>query len=147
MLNAKKITPMFNKILLTAEKYKDIEYVSGTGIIDASKEKTGLKEYQTVLAVGRDVTTVKVGDLVCINPVNYVQRKYDKNSMKSDMTEHYNAVVSYNFPMVTLDKEDYLFLVERDIDFIVDEYEEIEDVPAGAPQVQLVGTETPKLIL
>lgn len=126
-IKLKKIKPMFTSVLTTADKFTEQRYMPGTMIIDPTASKTGLKEYQTVLAVGDSVRNVKVGDLICINPERYAVRKYSKDSMKSSMEEYNNVVVSYNFHMVDVDGKECLFIDDRDIDFVVEEYEFIEE--------------------
>lgn len=124
MLKIKKIKPMFTAIVTTTDKYVEPVYMPGTSIIDANKSKNGLKEYQHVIAIGDSVRSVKVGDLVCINPSRYAVHKYKKDDSKSDMEEYHNAVVGYNFNIINLDDGEYLLLDEKDIDFIIEEYEE-----------------------
>lgn len=121
MIKIKKIKPMFTKIVTTANKYLDDDAKDANGIIDVSKMKTGLTEYQTVLAVGSYVKDIEVGDVVCINPDRYKVNKYRENSMKADIME--NTVVRYNFPMVNLDGQDCLLLDSADVEFVVEEYE------------------------
>ena len=64
MIKIKKIKPMFTAILTTMDTYEDD--VTCNSII--VKTKGTIKEYQKVVAVGDTVRSVKVGDLVCINP-------------------------------------------------------------------------------
>ena len=124
MLKLKKIKPMYTALITTADKYEEI--TTGAGIIDTTK--TGmLKEYQRVIAVGSMVRNVSVGDIVAVNPKKYEVRKYDKNSTKEAMVEHYNPVISYNFNLLELNDEVVLLLEESDIDFVIEEYEEVPD--------------------
>lgn len=129
MIVLKKIKPLYTKILCTADKYEETQFIPGTNIIDTEKKTLGLKEYQTVLEVGNEVTTVKPGDLVCINPTDYMVRKYNKDTTKSDMSDVYNPVIEYNFNMLIVDDKECLLLKERDVDFIILEAHEIEDGP------------------
>ena len=126
MMKLKKIKPLFTKILTTANKYEKDQFIPGTDIIDSTKEVLGLKEYQTVISVGNEVSTVKPGDMVVINPNDYAIKKYNKDSTKSSMNDVYNPVIEYNFNIISVDDKDCLLLKERDIDFIVEEGEEIE---------------------
>ena len=121
-MTIKKIRPMYTHIVTTMDMYIDEQLKSPGGIIDASKLKKGIKEYQKVIAIGNSVRTVNVGDLVCINPERYAVRAYDENSVKRDLMQ--NQIVKYNFNVVKLDGKDYLLLDESDVDFIIDEYEE-----------------------
>lgn len=124
----KKIKPMFTAIVTTADMYKEPVYLP-SGLIDATKTKQGLKEYQRVVAVGPHVRDINVGDLVCINPSAYAVRKYDKNSLKADMADVYNSVTTYNFKFIEMADGKYLSLTDRDIDFVVEEYDEVPDKP------------------
>ena len=58
---------MFTSLITTMDKYEEDVRTSG-GLLDVTKKQGGLKEYQTVLAVGSSVRDIKVGDLVCVNP-------------------------------------------------------------------------------
>lgn len=136
MLNIKKVTPLFTSIITTMDLYKDDSYVPGTNIIDPSKEKRGVKEYQKVIAVGSSVREVKVGDIVCINPARYAVVKQRRTPNVAEEIESYSpAITGYNFNIVQIDGEDYLHLQENDIDLIINEYEEVPD-PVPSPIVQ-----------
>lgn len=126
MMKLKKIKPLFTKILTTANKYEKDQFIPGTDIIDSTKEVLGLKEYQTVISVGNEVSTVKPGDIVVINPNDYAIKKYNKDTTKSSMNDVYNPVMEYNFNIISVDDKDCLLLKERDVDFIVEDGEEIE---------------------
>lgn len=119
-MKIKKIKPMFNSIITTMNKYD--EDVSNNGIIDAKKQAGTLKEYQTVVAVGTTVRDIKVGDVVMVNPRNYAVRKYSENSIKNDIDM--NPIISYNFNVVEMEDKQYLLLQDRDIDYIIEDYEE-----------------------
>jgi hypothetical protein len=70
MINIKKIELTANYVLTTKDIYTEED---GSGIIKLSGT---LKEYQTVVAVGPMVRTIKVGDFVCINPKRYAVTRY-----------------------------------------------------------------------
>lgn len=143
-LKIKELKPMFSGILCTAEKYNEYQYVPGTNIIDSSKTSGQLKEYQKVVAVGSMVRNVNVGDIICINPKNYAEKMYEKSSTKAAMTETYNAVVRYHFNVVEVNEIDHLLIQENDVDFVVTNYEEVEDIP---PIPTIIGAEKPTIIL
>jgi len=63
--------------------------------------------------------------------------------MKSSMADVYNATTSYNFPIVKLDNVEYLLMQDCDIDFIITEYEEIEDEKPS----MIIDTPKPSIIL
>ena len=119
-MKVKKIKPLFNSIVTTMNKYE--EDVTNNGVIDASKTEGTLKEYQTVLSVGTTVRDIKVGDVVMINPRNYAVKKYQENSIKNDI--EMNPVIGYNFNIIEMADGQYLLLQDRDIDYIIEDYEE-----------------------
>lgn len=132
MIKIKKLRPMFTNIVTTMNLYEDYEILD-SGIIDGTKQKGELKEYQTVLAVGSAVRDINVGDVVCINPIRYAQYNHDKNSIKSSITD--NKVVGYNFNVVEIDGKDCLLLHDQDIRYIIEEYEEVQN-PAPSKIIQ-----------
>jgi co-chaperonin GroES (HSP10) len=137
----KGIKPMFNNLVTTADKYEEDSMVHGS-IIDASKQQGTLKEYQTVVAVGSSVRDVKVGDVVSINPSRFAVKKYDKDSIKQDIAGG-NPIVGYNFDFVQMDGKDYLLLQDRDIEFVITDYEEVEEEPQGS----LIAVDKPAIIV
>ena len=143
-LKIKSLKPMFSGILCTANKYNEYQFVAGTNIVDSTKTVGQLKEYQTVIAIGSMVRNVEVGDVVCINPKNYAEKMYDKNSMKSAMTETYNQVVRYHFNIVEVNDVDHLLIQENDVDFVVTDSEEIED---AAPTPLIIEQKKSKIIM
>jgi co-chaperonin GroES (HSP10) len=122
MLNIKKIKLLGNYILTTKNEYDGKTTENGVII-----PKGNLKEYQKVVAVGPMVRTVSIGDLICVNPRRYEVKKYSPNSLK-DGIEHMQQVVSYNFNVIKMDKKDYLLITDQDIDFIIEEYEELPNL-------------------
>lgn len=132
MLKVKKIKPMFTALITTMDKYEhDVKIGS---IIDTSKQQGGLKEYQKVLAVGSSVRDIKVGDVVCVNPARFAVRKHQAGSLKDGVVTD-NPVTTYNFDVVEMDGKQCLLLQDRDIDFIIEEYEEVSD-PTPSPIIQ-----------
>lgn len=125
MLKVKKIRPMFTSLITTMDKYEQDKLTDG-GLIDTSKQQGTLKEYQTVLAVGDSVRNIQVGDLVCVNPARFAVRKHEKGSMRDGIIAD-NPVVTYNFDVVEMDDRQCLLLQDRDIEYIIEDYEEIPD--------------------
>lgn len=114
---------MFNRVLTTCELYN--EDVTNDGIIDASKEEGGIREYQTVVACGPMVKNVKPGDLVVINPTRYQVMKHKEGSMKDGVITD-NPVVAYNFPILPINDTAYLYIYDSDVDFVIKEWEEVD---------------------
>lgn len=127
MINIKKIKPMFSGLITTMDKYEEYTVTKG-GIIDASKQVGALKEYQTVVAVGPIVRDVVVGDIIWINPKRFARLKHKPGGLKDGVIQD-NPVESYEFDIVKMDGKDYLLLQNGDIDFVIEEYEEVEDAP------------------
>ena len=133
MLKVKKIKPLFTSLITTMDKYEQDKITDG-GLIDTSKQQGTLKEYQTVLAVGDSVRNIKVGDLVYVNPARFAVRKHEKGSMRDGIITD-NPVVGYNFDIVEMDGKSCLLLQDRDIEFIIEDYEEVPD-PIPSPLIQ-----------
>lgn len=125
MLKVKKIKPLFTSLITTMDKY-ELPVVADNGLIDTSKQQGALKEYQTVLAIGDSVRNIKVGDLVCVNPTRFAVKKHEKGSMRDGIIAD-NPVVGYNFDIVEMDGKNCLLLQDRDIEFVIEDYEEIPD--------------------
>ena len=117
-----KIKPMFNRIVTTMNCYEE-DHTEGGVIV---KTKGALKEYQTVVAVGDTVKSIKEGDVVCINPTRYTIMKHNEGSLKNGVIAD-NMVVGYNFNTVLIGGTPHLMLYDQDIDFIVVEYESVPE--------------------
>lgn len=125
MLKVKKIKPMFTALITTMDKYEH-DMMVGAGLIDVTKREGSLKEYQRVLAVGSSVRDIKVGDLVWVNPTRFGVKKHKEGSLKDGIVTD-NPVITYNFDVVEMDGKQCLLLQDRDIDFIIEEWEEVPD--------------------
>ena len=86
-MKIKSIKPLYTRIVTTMDMYVEEQLKNPSGIIDVSKLKRGIKEYQTVIEVGTTVRNLKKGDVVCINPDRYAVRKFHENSVKADLME------------------------------------------------------------
>lgn len=137
MLHVTKIKPLFDHLLITADKFdKDMIH---NGVIVAGKGD--LKLWQTVMAVGSVVRDIKVGDKVMINPNDFAVKKYNKNSVQNDLDN--NPVLTYNFPFETVDDEkgnpkDYLYISDRNVKYVFEGIEKDDS---------LILPEKPKLII
>lgn len=141
MLKIKKIQPMFTALVTTMNRYEH-DVVSSGGLIDTSRQQGELKEYQTVLAVGTTVRDIKIGDLVCVNPTRFAVKQHQVGTLKDGVVTD-NPVVKYNFDVIEIDGKECLLLQDRDIDFIIKEYEEIPDPTPST----LIKPEKKKLIV
>lgn len=124
MLKLKKITPTFNHILVTNNLRDHDEYDDGVLVRPAGTTK----EWQTVVAVGSTVTNCKPGDVVMIDPVRYAVMKHQEGSLKDGVVAD-NPTVAYNIPHILIDNKDFMYLYDTDIQFILNEFEETEDLP------------------
>lgn len=131
---------MFNRIITTAEKYESNKLTDG-GLIDGAHLEGTPKEYQTVVKVGSSVREVQPGDVIVIDPTRYIRRTYDKNSIQNDLDN--NPIVSVNIPVVEMDGKDYFMIDDRDILYVIKDYEEIEETPAQT----IIKPKTPKIIV
>lgn len=133
---------MFNRIITTMNSYEVDQKTEG-GVIDTSKTKGSLKEYQEVLAVGDTVKGIKVGDIVCINPTRYSVINHNNDSLRQEFNRD-KVVVGYKFNTININGNECLVLYDQDIDFIVEESveEEIEE-----PKQKLIVPPKSKLIV
>jgi hypothetical protein len=140
MKKLNKIKPMFNRIITTMDTYEHDQYVNG--LLDTSKARGSLKEYQTVLAVGTTVRDIKEGDVVCIDPTRYMVTKHKDKSLQGNIVGD-EIAVGYKFNTIKLQDKDCLMLFDQDISFIVEESEDVED-PTGPLIIQ---PERPSIIV
>ena len=120
MLKIKKIKPLFNRVLVTADKYETDVKQGGVVTITAGT----LKEYQKVLAVGSTVRDISEGDLVLINPTRYAVKKHREGTLKDGIVTD-NPVINYNFNLVEVNGDVCILLYDQDIDYIISDYEEV----------------------
>lgn len=132
MKKLKQIKPLFNRLVTTMDVYERDQFRNG--ILDTSKAKGSLKEYQTVIAVGSTVRDIKVGDIVCIDPTRYMVTKHQDKSLKNGVVGD-NLVIGYKFNTIKLDDKECLMLYDQDITFIVEDSEDIEE-PTGPTIIQ-----------
>lgn len=125
-INIKKVTPTFTSLITTMEKYEK-DGVTSTGLLDTSKQQGQLKEFQYVIAVGPSVRNCKVGDLVKINPSAYAQYKQRKVPNVAEEIEGYSKqLTGYQFRTIELNGDQHLFLQDNDIEYVINEFENIE---------------------
>ena len=118
-----KATPMFNGVITTCHQWE----VDGEsdGLIDTAKSQGVVKPHQTVVAVGSAARSVKVGDLVIIDPTRFAVKRYNDGSLKDNVVKQ-QEIVGFDFPIIELNGEPHMLLNENDIVYIVNEYEEFE---------------------
>jgi hypothetical protein len=111
------------------------------GLIDPTKAKGSLKEYQTVISVGETVRGINVGDVVCIDPTRYMITKHNDKSLHNGVVSD-NMTIGYRFNTIQIDGKDCLMLYDQDITFVVEESEDAEE-----PTVQIIQPEKPSIIV
>lgn len=125
MIKVKKITPMFNRIVTTANRVEMDQKVNG--IIIPEKLKGGYDEYQTVIAVGSMVHNLKPGDLVFIDPSAYGRPVHKEHIDSVKGLSEDTVQMAYYIPTIEVDGKECMFIADRDIAYKVDDYEEIKD--------------------
>lgn len=130
MIRIKKIKPMFTSIVTTMDKYGNDQFADDGHILNVKKMAGALKENQKVVAIGEMVKGIKVGDMVNINPTRYAVMKHKEGSLKDNIVTD-NPVVGYNFRTVMIDGNEYLYLEDRDINYVIEEYEEGDSDNSG----------------
>lgn len=140
MLKLKKIKPLFNRLVTTMNTYEQDQM--NKGLIDNSRRKGSLKEYQTVLSVGTTIKDIKVGDIVCIDPTRYMVTKHRDKSLQNNIMGD-ELVIGYKFNTIKLDDKECLMLYDQDITFVVEDSEEVEDSPGPI----IVQPNKPKIII
>ena len=123
-LKIKKIRPLFTSLITTMDRYE--EDLKEGGLI--VRQKGSLKENQKIVAVGENVRGMKVGDLVNINPKRYGVKKHQAGSMKDGVVTD-NPVITYDFNIVEMNGNLYLMLQDSDINYVIEEYDEVEANP------------------
>ena len=141
MMIIKKIKPMFTGIVTTMKMLEEEDAKVGTlGLIDTSKMKQTIKEIQEVVAVGNNVSGIKEGDLVAVNPIRFAKMKHEEGSLKDGIISD-NLVETFEFDILEINGEPHLLLDTRDIKYIIEDYEEFD------PNPTLVMPEDPKLTI
>lgn len=125
MIKAKSITPMFNRIVTTADRVEVDQKVNG--IIIPEKLKGGYSEYQRVIAVGSMVHNLKPGDLVCIDPSAYGRPVHKEHIDSVRGLSDDTVQMAYYIPTIEVDGRECMFIADRDIAYRVDEYEDIKE--------------------
>ena len=118
MLKIKKVKPLFTKVITTASVFEEDDVKNGVII----NPKGTVKPYQKVVAAGSMVRDVKVGDLIMINPAQYIKKKYSDNSLREDIVD--NPTVKVDIPTIEIAENQHFMIEERDIDFVIEDYEE-----------------------
>lgn len=130
-MNIKAIKPMFSALVTTMNRYEQDAKLA-SGLIDPNKRQGALKEYQTVVAAGPHVRDIQVGDVVWINPKRFGVPKHREGTLKDNIIQD-NPIMEYKFDIIKLNGKDHLLLEDRDIDFILVDFEEEEVITPVSP--------------
>lgn len=82
-----------------------------------------VSNYQRVVAVGKAVRDVEVGDMVRLNLDNFAERKYVSNGIRDKVDGMTNEIVGYRIPYIEIAGEKFISCDERDIEMVVTEYD------------------------
>ena len=125
MFKIKGIRPLFTGVITTAKKYVGAQTAQKGGlIIDTRKLDGSLNFYQTVVAVGSTVRDVKKGDVVKINFSRFAKAQHTPGAIDEAQNKQFdNLSWTYEIPIVNIDDVDYLFIQDRDIEYIIEDYE------------------------
>lgn len=140
MVKLKRIKPMFNRIITTMDTYEKDQY--NGSLIDSTKTKGSLKEYQKVISVGTTVRDIKEGDVVCIDPTRYMVTKHKDKSIQNNIVGD-DIAIGFKFNTIKLDDKECLVLFDQDISFIIEDSEEVED--STGPLI--IEPEKPKIVV
>lgn len=121
----KKVRPLFTGVITTAKKFVgDQATKKGSVIVDTRKMDGTLNYYQTVVSVGSSVRDLKEGDIVKINFSRYAKAKHTPGAIDEAQNKQFdNLGWDYEIPIIVIDDIEYLFLQDRDIEYIVTDYE------------------------
>ena len=120
IIKAKKIKPTFDHVVTTMNLYEEDLYENG--IITHCKGEPMME--QRVIAAGPN-TPFTEGMLVHINPIRYAKMKHNKGSLKDGVIED-NSGMDYVLPIIPMGDKLVLFLQSNDIDYIIEEWDNVE---------------------
>ncbi len=121
----KKVRPLFTGVITTAKRFVgDQATKKGSVIVDTRKMDGTLNYYQTVVSVGSTVRDLKEGDIVKINFSRYAKAKHTPGALDEAANKQFdNLGWDYEIPIIVIDDIEYLFLQDRDIEYVVTDYE------------------------
>lgn len=144
MLKITKIIPRYTQVVTTANRYEEDDYNGGI-LVTPGHSKGDVKQYQTVVAVGKMVREVEVGMKVMLDFEPYRKRKVPVGSVKEKMDVD-NPIVEEHLPIFEVinaknKAEEYLMMDEKNIVFPF-EGEEVKDT-----KPHVIKTQKKKIIL
>lgn len=123
--NIKKVRPLFTGVITTAKKFVgDQATMKGSILVDTRKMDGSLNYYQTVYSVGTSVRDLKEGDVVKINFSRYAKAKHTPGAIDAAANKQFdNLSWDYEIPIIVINDIEYLFIQDRDIEYIVTDYD------------------------
>ena len=125
--NIKKVRPLFTGVITTANTIVGEMTTAGGLILDVTKQEGTINTFQTVVAVGKMVTDVKPGDIVCLNFKRYKSVKHLPGAIGEDNVQSDNMYADYAIPAIMLDGKKHLFVQNNDIEFVVEEFDGVDE--------------------
>ena len=121
----KKVRPLFTGVITTAKKFVGDQTTKKGGIIvDTRKMDGDLNFYQTVVSVGSTVRGLKEGDIVKLNFSRFAKAKHTPGAVDEATNKQFdNLSWDYEIPVIIIEDTEYLFLQDRDIEYVVEEYD------------------------
>ena len=128
MFKIKKITPLFNMVVTTSNKYVGDQFADKGGLIIETRKNSGaLNYFQRVIAVGSIVKDIEVGDIVKINFDRYLKVRHFPGEVK-DNVQSDSPLAAYEVPCIEVNDQQCLLIQSNDIEFVVKpEDAEIDD--------------------
>lgn len=125
MFKVKGVRPLFTGVITTARRYVGEQAVKkGSVIIDTRKLDGSMNPYQVVYSVGGTVHDIKEGDVVKINFSRYAKAKHTPGAIdEAQNVQSDNLSWTYEIPLIIINDVEYLFLQDRDIEYVVTDYE------------------------
>ena len=116
---------MFTGVITTAKRYVGEQSVKkGSVIIDTRKLDGSMNPYQTVIAVGNTVHNLKEGDVVKVNFSRFALPKHTPGAIdEAQNLQSDNLSITYEIPMIVINDQECLYLQDRDVEYVVEEYE------------------------
>lgn len=119
----KKVKPLFTGIITTAWRYVGDQYTNQNGLlIDTRKMSGSINMFQKVVSVGTTVHGINEGDIIKVNYDRYAVAKHVPGKIKDNIQSD-NLSATYEIPVIDINGVDHLFLQDRDVEYIVEEYD------------------------
>lgn len=121
----KKVRPLFTGVITTAKRYVGMQSAKkGSLILDTRKMDGSMNPYQTVYSVGGTVRDIKEGDVVKINFARYAKAKHTPGAIdEAENVQSDNLGWTYEIPVIIINDIEYLFIQDRDIEYVVEDYD------------------------